>query len=186
MTLGSYISYVFQSESTLSSRLNVKKLLAWNKCNILSLSVCHRIRTHNHYFCERTLKYLAKLVVATLEKWFSIFLGTMQLWARILLLYFSLHILTQWVFLMYLVFTVVTICNHIRHIRSKLVNWNESVYCTPIDRAFNMPFNRAAFYYQPFLSYEGFYKVSCALFWTKWMHKYKKILNNFSSKNKDF
>ena len=74
MTVGSHdVTYVFQSESTLSSRLNVKKLLAWNKCNILSLSVFHRIRTHNHHFCKLTLKYLAKLVVASFEKCFSIF-----------------------------------------------------------------------------------------------------------------
>ena len=74
MTVGSDdVKYVFQRESTLWNLLNVKKLLAWNKSNTLTLSVCHRIRTHNHYFCKRTLKYLAKLVVASLEKCFSIF-----------------------------------------------------------------------------------------------------------------
>ena len=30
---------------------------------------------------------------------------------------------------------------YVRHFRSKLVNWNESVYCTPIDRALKMRFN---------------------------------------------
>ena len=67
------VRYVFQNESTLWNRLYVKKLLARNKCNILRLSVCHRIPTHNHYFCKQTLEYLAKLVAASLEKWFSIF-----------------------------------------------------------------------------------------------------------------
>ena len=44
---------------------------------------------------------------------------------------------------------------------------------------------RPAFYNEPYLSYDGFCKISCAVFWTKYIHKYKKILNNFSSQNED-
>ena len=32
----------------------------------------------------------------------------------------------------------------IRHFRPKLVNWNETVYCTPIDRALKMWFNEGS------------------------------------------
>ena len=58
---------------------------------------------------------------------------------------------------------------YIRHFRSKLVHWNENIYCTLIDRALKMRFNEglAAFYDQPFLSYERFCKTNCAAFWTK-------------------
>ena len=45
-----------------------------------------------------------------------------------------------------------------RHFRQKLVYQNESKYCAPIDRAF---------YNQPFLSYERFCEINCAVFWTK-------------------
>ena len=44
----------------------------------------------------------------------------------------------------------------------------------------------AAFYDQPFLRYEGFCEINCAVFWAKQMHNYKKIFNNFSSQSKDF
>ena len=37
-TVSYYVTYVFQSESTLYSCLNIKKLLTWNKHNIWSLS----------------------------------------------------------------------------------------------------------------------------------------------------
>ena len=44
---------------------------------------------------------------------------------------------------------------------------------------------QAAFRDQPFLTSEDFCKISCAAFWTKKVHKYKKILNNSLSQNKD-
>ena len=61
-----------------------------------------------------------------------------------------------------------------RHFRPKLVHWNESVYCTPIDRALKMRFNRGSgsFYDQPFLSYEGFVKSIAPFFG---QNKYTKI-----------
>ena len=53
-----------------------------------------------------------------------------------------------------------------RHFRPKLIHWNKSVYCTPIDRALKMRFNEGSGN-QPFLSYEGFCEINCAVFWTK-------------------
>ena len=56
MTVCSYhVTCVFQSESTLSSSLNVKELLARKRHNIRSLSDCNGIRTHNHIVRKRTL-----------------------------------------------------------------------------------------------------------------------------------
>ena len=34
------------------------------------------------------------------------------------------------------------VCETSRHFRPKLVHWNKSVYCTPIDRALKMQFNK--------------------------------------------
>ena len=51
----------FQSESTLYSSLNIKKLFAANSCNILILSDSSGIRTHNHLVRKPTLKHLDKL-----------------------------------------------------------------------------------------------------------------------------
>ena len=58
---------MFQSESTLYSCLNVKELLARNKCDILSLSDSSRIRIHNHLVCKQTLNHLAKLAKELLD-----------------------------------------------------------------------------------------------------------------------
>ena len=44
-----HLAYVFLSESTLYSSLNVKKRYVWKKCDNWSLSYCNRTRTH-HYF----------------------------------------------------------------------------------------------------------------------------------------
>ena len=43
-----HVTYVFQSESTLYSCLNVKEPLARNRHKIWSLSDCNRTQTHNH------------------------------------------------------------------------------------------------------------------------------------------
>ena len=55
---------------------------------------------------------------------------------------------------------------NIRRFRLKLVHWNESVYCTPIDRALKSDStrSRAAFYDHPFLSYEDFCEINSAAF----------------------
>ena len=62
LTVCSYhVTYAFQSESTLSSCLNVKELLAQSRREIRSLSDCNWTRTHNHLVHKRTLNHLAKL-----------------------------------------------------------------------------------------------------------------------------
>ena len=61
-----HVTYAFQSESTLSSCLNVKELFAQSRRKIWSLSYCSWTRTHNHLVHKRTLKHLAKLA-----KWLS-------------------------------------------------------------------------------------------------------------------
>ena len=58
-----HVMYTFQSESTLYNCLNARELLAWNKCDIWSLSDSKGIWTHNHLVHKRTLNHLAKLVI---------------------------------------------------------------------------------------------------------------------------
>ena len=50
-----HVTYAFESESALCSFLNVKGLLAQNRCEIGSLSDCNKIRTHNHLVRKRQL-----------------------------------------------------------------------------------------------------------------------------------
>ena len=76
-----HVTYAIQSESILYSCLNVKELLARNRCEIWSLSDCNWIRTHNQLVRKRTLNYLAKL--ASLAKWLSVRLQTNWFWVRI-------------------------------------------------------------------------------------------------------
>ena len=57
------VIYTFQSESTLYNCLNARELLAWNRCDIWSLSDSKGIWTHNHLVHKRTLNHLAKLVI---------------------------------------------------------------------------------------------------------------------------
>ena len=79
LTVGSYhVTYVFQSESTLYSCLNVKELLARSRRDIWRLSDCNVTRTHNHLVCKRTVNHLAKL--SSLDKWSSARLRTKWLW----------------------------------------------------------------------------------------------------------
>ena len=62
LTVCSYhVRYVLQSESALYICLNVKGLLARNRCGILSLSVYNGTRTHSHLFYQGTLDHLTKL-----------------------------------------------------------------------------------------------------------------------------
>ena len=53
---------MFQSESTLYSCLDVKELLAQNRCNIWSLNDNNGVGTPNHLVCKQTYHYLSKLV----------------------------------------------------------------------------------------------------------------------------
>ena len=56
-----HVTYVFQSESTLYSCLNFKKLLARNRRDIWSLGNWNGTRTHNLLIRKQTLNHLAKL-----------------------------------------------------------------------------------------------------------------------------
>ena len=56
-----HATYAFQSESTLYSCINVKELLARNRCDIWSLSDSNRIRTHNRLVRKPKPNHLAKL-----------------------------------------------------------------------------------------------------------------------------
>ena len=66
-----HVTYAFQSYSALYSCLNVKDLLARNRCDIWSLSDSNGIQTHNHLFSKRTLNHLAQLA-----KWLSYVVST--------------------------------------------------------------------------------------------------------------
>ena len=57
-----HVTYAFQSKSTLYSCINVKELLARNRCDIWSLSDSNRIRRHNHLVRNLKLNHLSKLV----------------------------------------------------------------------------------------------------------------------------
>ena len=62
LTVCSYhVTYAFHTKSTLFSYLNVKRLLARNRCNIWSLSDCNGTRIHKHLISKETLNHLAKL-----------------------------------------------------------------------------------------------------------------------------
>ena len=56
-----HVTYSFQRESTFCSYLNVKKLLAWSRREIWSLSDSNWTRTQNHLVHKRALNHLAKL-----------------------------------------------------------------------------------------------------------------------------
>ena len=63
--------YVFQSESTLYSSLNVIELLTWNRRKIWNLSDCNKTQTHNHLVHKQTPNYFAKLA-----KWLNCVVST--------------------------------------------------------------------------------------------------------------
>ena len=69
-----HVTYALQSESTLCSCLNFKKLLAQSRREIWSLSNCNWTRTHNPLVHKWALNHLAKLV--SLAKWLSVCLWT--------------------------------------------------------------------------------------------------------------
>ena len=62
---------MFQSESSLNSCLNIKELLARNRCDIWRLRDNNGTRTHNLLIRKRTLNQLAKLT-----KWLSCVVNT--------------------------------------------------------------------------------------------------------------
>ena len=66
-----HVTYEFESESTLYSCLNVKKLLARSRRHIWRLSECNGTRTNKHLVHKRKLNDLAKPA-----KWFSCVVST--------------------------------------------------------------------------------------------------------------
>ena len=67
MTAFSYhVTCAFQSESTLYSDLNIKKIFAQKRCNIWSLSDCNGTRTHKYLVRKWTLKHLVRLAKCVL------------------------------------------------------------------------------------------------------------------------
>ena len=56
-----HVTYAFQSGFEIYSFLNVKEILAQNRCDIWSLSDCNDTGTHNHLVCQWALNHLAKL-----------------------------------------------------------------------------------------------------------------------------
>ena len=69
-----HVTYMFESESTLYSCLNVKELHAWSRRETWRWSDCNWTRTENHLVLKQTLNHLAKL--ASLAKWLSVRLRT--------------------------------------------------------------------------------------------------------------
>ena len=77
-----HVTYAFQSESTFYSCLNVKELLARNRCDIWSLSNSNGIWTHNHLVQKRALKNLEKLA-----KWLSCVMSTyLCIWLYVIIM----------------------------------------------------------------------------------------------------
>ena len=90
-----HVTYGFQSGSTLYICLNVKELLARNRCNIWSLSNCNGTRTHNHLGRKWTLNRLAKLAQSfylwTKWLWVWVPLQSLYSWFSVEILRNSLH-----------------------------------------------------------------------------------------------
>ena len=87
-----HVWYVFQSESTLYSCLNVKEFLAWSKCDIRRLSDSNRTQTQNHLVHKRTLNHFAKLA-----KWLSCVVST-YLYGAFGCVFLSSHIhISEWI-----------------------------------------------------------------------------------------
>ena len=99
MTVCSYhVTYVFQSESTLYSCLDVKELLARNRREIWSLSDCNWIRTHNRLVRKGTLNHLAKLA-----KWLICIVST-YLYGTLDCMFLSCHVrVSEWIMSPYIV-----------------------------------------------------------------------------------
>ena len=57
-----------------------------------------------------------------------------------------------------------------------------------MDRALKMLFNEGwgSFLRPSVPELCGFYEINCTVCWTKYMHKHKKIFNNFLSQNQEF
>ena len=88
-----HVAYVFLSESTLYSCLNVRELFARSRCDIWSLSDSNGIRSHNHLVRRRTLDHLAKLA-----KWLCCVVST-QLYGAFDCMLLSCHVRgLEWIY----------------------------------------------------------------------------------------
>ena len=94
LTVYSYhFTYVFQSEFTLYSCLNVKKLLSRSRRKVWSLSDCNGTRTHNYLVRKRTLNHLAKFT-----KWLSL-LVSIYLYGAFDCMLLSFHVrVSVWIY----------------------------------------------------------------------------------------
>ena len=64
-----YVTYAFQSESTLYSCLNVTELHARRTCEIRRLSDCNWTRSQNHLVHKLTLNHLSKPIKCNYRAW---------------------------------------------------------------------------------------------------------------------
>ena len=86
------VTYALQSEFTLYSCLNVKKILGGSRREIWSLSDCSWTRIQNHLVRKRTLNYFVKLV-----KWLSCVLST-YLYGAFDCMFLSCHVhVWEWI-----------------------------------------------------------------------------------------
>ena len=90
-----YLTYEFQSESTLYIYLDVKEFLARSRRHIWSLSDSNGLQTHNHLVQRQKLNHLTKLL--SLAKWLSVLLWAKWLWVQIPLLSLSKFIICLWI-----------------------------------------------------------------------------------------
>ena len=104
LTVCYHVTFAFQSESSLYSWRNVKKLLAWSRHDIWGLSDSNRIGIHSKMpmwydnNIQSNVPYRQILTMrlndlSSWAKWLCVCLGTKWLWVQILLLSLKLQIL---------------------------------------------------------------------------------------------
>ena len=123
MSVCSYhITYAFQSESTLYSGLNVKELLARNRCDNWSLSDCIGTWTHSYLVRKRTLNHLAKLA-----EWLSCVVSTC-LYGEFDYMFLSCHVrVSEWIHTLYLPECHGTPCSkQARYLKFKWLHWDSN------------------------------------------------------------
>ena len=110
------VTYAVQSESIFYIFLNIKELLARNRCDIWRLSNCNWIRTHNHLAQKATLNQLAEPT-----KWLSWVVST-YLHGAFFCLLLSCHIrISEWVHNTYLRECQGTLC--LKQTRYLKIKW---------------------------------------------------------------
>ena len=72
LTVYYHVTFAFQSESSLYSCLNVKELLAGNRCDSWHLNDSNGIQTHNHLVCKWTLDQLSGCRLWVRIPWLSV------------------------------------------------------------------------------------------------------------------